>query len=467
MDREFWAERVSKYTPRNRGRRITIQYAVQHTDKHTGKHTGNYTGKYTGKYTVQMNSATMNAARMNNSSTTDISTSVAQDSREDSNSIDTQAMKSSFSNFGSMVKSSVGVVSLLLVIGTSIHAQDDPVRGQPTLQPWMGSVTGSVVNIRTGPSTNHLAFFQLRGGIPLIALGGQGDWVEVAVPADRPVWVHGDYLASDGDSLRVTGSRVRLRATAGTKHAPLGLTEPGQRLIPTGKTDANGDWVEVFAPLNAHAWIHGDYIRRSQSEVQALHLSRQHQQLRSIGNNVTGGPVKPVGDQPDAVPVTGGDSGPGKGQASTEDVVDPNTVKIPAFESPKLKKLFEEFRTETQKNPVEWNFRSLLDQMKVIENSSEDIGEVEVVRDLSRTIQEHFMPLHRRLVDIQQATGKGQDRARARQGQRERNFAKDGTSQHKSWSQISGGRLGSAPRETPGRRGDTQVDEGESTPLLS
>jgi SH3-like domain-containing protein len=343
----------------------------------------------------------MNAARMNNSSTTDISTSVAQDSREDSNSIDTQAMKSSFSNFGSMVKSSVGVVSLLLVIGTSIHAQDDPVRGQPTLQPWMGSVTGSVVNIRTGPSTNHLAFFQLRGGIPLIALGGQGDWVEVAVPADRPVWVHGDYLASDGDSLRVTGSRVRLRATAGTKHAPLGLTEPGQRLIPTGKTDANGDWVEVFAPLNAHAWIHGDYIRRSQSEVQALHLSRQHQQLRSIGNNVTGGPVKPVGDQPDAVPVTGGDSGPGKGQTSTEDVVDPNTVKIPAFESPKLKKLFEEFRTETQKNPVEWNFRSLLDQMKVIENSSEDIGEVEVVRDLSRTIQEHFMPLHRRLVDIQ------------------------------------------------------------------
>jgi hypothetical protein len=119
-----------------------------------------------------------------------------------------------------------------------------------------------------------------------------------------------------------------------------------------------------------------------------------------MGNKVSGGSVKPVGNQPDVEPIAGGDPGQGAGQTAPEDVLDPNTVKIPAFESTKLKKLFEEFRTETQKNPVEWNFRSLLDQMKVIENSSEDIGEVKVVRDLSRTIQEHFMPLHRRLVDI-------------------------------------------------------------------
>jgi hypothetical protein len=119
-----------------------------------------------------------------------------------------------------------------------------------------------------------------------------------------------------------------------------------------------------------------------------------------MGNKVSGGSVKPVGNQPDVEPIAGGDPGQGAGQTAPEDVLDPNTVKIPAFESAKLKRLFEEFRTETQKNPVEWNFRSLLDQMKVIENSSEDIGEVEVVRDLSRTIQEHFMPLHRRLVDI-------------------------------------------------------------------
>ena len=84
-----------------------------------------------------------------------------------------------------------------------------------------------------------------------------------------------------------------------------------------------------------------------------------------------------------------------------EEELDPNTVKIPAFESPRLKKLFEGFKKETEKNPVEWNFDRILEEMRVIENSTEDVGEVEVVRDLARTIQEHFMPLHRRLVEIQ------------------------------------------------------------------
>jgi uncharacterized protein YraI len=300
----------------------------------------------------------------------------------------------------SIMKRCMKIVSILLLLGTPIGAQDEPVRGQPTLQPWMGEVKGSVVNIRTGPSMNHFAFFQLRGGTRLIALGGQGDWVEVAIPADRPVWIHGDYLKPQGDALQVSGSRVRIRATAGTKHAPLGMTEQGQSVRPTGKADSAGTWVEVYAPLNAHAWIHGDYIRRVESELNPLHLSRQHKVMSSFagagGGVRTGDSVKPVTE-----PASGDDKDVESRPAVDEEDLDPNTVKIPAFDSPRLKKLFEGFKKETEKNPVEWNFDRILEEMRVIENSTEDVGEVEVVRDLTRTIQEHFMPLHRRLVEIQ------------------------------------------------------------------
>ena len=293
------------------------------------------------------------------------------------------------------------LLCLSIFSGSTATAQDEPVRGEPTLRPWLGEVTGGVVNVRTGASTNHFSFFQLRGGTPFIALGGKGDWVEIAVPADRPIWVHGDFLAPQGEQVRVTGSRVRMRASAGTIHAPLGLTEQGQLLKPTGKTDASGKWVEVFAPLNAHAWIHGDYVRRIDSGLDPLHLSRQHQQLNSNGqtgaeviapgtpqnNGEIGGEAEVTGDQ--------------RGNEDSAQPIDPNTVKIPAFESPRLKVLFEQFQKETEKNPVDWNFKEILAEMKVIETSSEDIGEVEVVKDLARTIQEHFVPLHRRLVQIQ------------------------------------------------------------------
>ncbi|MGE4618173.1 MAG: hypothetical protein AAEJ04_00030 [Planctomycetota bacterium] len=289
-----------------------------------------------------------------------------------------------------------------IFLGTVAQGQDAPLRGQPTLQPWVGEVKGSVVNIRTGPSLNHFSFLRLRRGVSLISVGGQGDWIEVAVPSDRPVWIHNDYLVSDGDFARVNGSRVRLRATAGTQHAPLGLTESGQRLTPTGKTSEDGSWVEVLAPLNAHAWIHGDYIRRTDRKVDPLHLSQLHQSLKGQGGltGIQQPVVEPEPVLPGTVvePVTAQDTVEG---APVSEQEDPNTVKIPAFESPKLKSLFENFRIETQKNPVEWNFSAILREVKNIEASSEDIGEVEVVKDLSKTIKEHFMPLHRRLVEIQ------------------------------------------------------------------
>ena len=305
----------------------------------------------------------------------------------------------------------IGAIACASMLGNPVAGQDAPVRGEPTLQPWVGKVKGSLVNIRTGPSLNHYAFLRLPDGSSLISVGGQGDWIEVAVPSDRPVWMHSDYLVPEGNFFRVNGSRVRLRATAGTNHAPLGLSESGQVLVPTGNVSGDGSWVEVLAPLNAHAWIHGDYIRRTDQQVNPLHLTSLHQSLKGqVG--ITGVPVakdsRGATENPGA---TDADEGSDPDAPDTrQEGSEPNTVTIPVFDSPKLKSLFDSFRTETLKNPVDWNFSEILKEVKNIEVTSEDVGEIEIVRDLSKTIQEHFVPLHRRLVEIQRQ----QDEARAK-----------------------------------------------------
>jgi len=113
------------------------------------------------------------------------------------------------------------------------------------------------------------------------------------------------------------------------------------------------------------------------------------------------------GDQP-VVPVDG-KSGIGHsdqadiGAAGEDNAADSDVgaIKIPAFESERLKQLFEQFQKETEKPPVTWDFSDIFRKIQVYETTSEDLGEIRVVKNLARTINEHFVPLQRRLIEIE------------------------------------------------------------------
>ena len=113
----------------------------------------------------------------------------------------------SFSDTGCPIpnKSSRGRVSLiiagLLALLTGFQADllaqsSDPTQSQPTLEPWLAKVSGKSVNLRAGASTNHFAFARLSMDAPVIAMGGRGDWVEIVVPSDQTIWIHGDFVDS-------------------------------------------------------------------------------------------------------------------------------------------------------------------------------------------------------------------------------------------------------------------------------
>ena len=309
---------------------------------------------------------------------------------------------------------------LLPGIQDRLPAQDaPPVQAEPTLQPWLAQVTGKSVNLRTGPSTNHFAFSRLTMDAPVIAMGGRGDWVEIAIPSDVPIWIHGDFVEESGDQrLRVTGNRVRLRCSSSTLHTPVGLTEMGQILKSTGqraadRQAADKEWVQVYAPLNARAWIHGDYVKRSDQKIDPARLSTLHDTLKSKPGTE---PVIPAA--PEAGNGTENDS---EAVEAGADALDPvsdagdstGTIKIPTFESARLKLLFEQFQKETEKPPVKWDFSDIFRKIQVFETTSEDLGEIRVVKDLARTINEHFVPLQRRLIEIERQ----QEIARAKREQ--------------------------------------------------
>lgn len=300
-----------------------------------------------------------------------------------------------------------------------VSAQDvskvAPVSADPTLQPWLAQVTGKSVNVRTGPSTNHFAFSRLTMDTPVIAMGGKGDWVEILVPSDVPLWIHGDFVEETADqNLRVSGSRVRLRCAANTKYTPIGLTEAGQILRPTGNRSEDLKWVEIYSPLNAKAWIHGDYVKRTDQAIDISRLSTLHGTLKSKPGSLQGNPMtaganadsestSTTGAADNADPVNdksvNDKSVAGLNEAGVQQ--DDGLIKIPTFESDRLKQLFEQFQKETEKPPVKWDFSDIFRKITVFETTSEDLGEIRVVKDLARTINEHFVPLQRRLIEIE------------------------------------------------------------------
>ncbi len=301
-----------------------------------------------------------------------------------------------------------GLLALLTGFQADLLAQSaDATQSQPTMEPWLAKVTGKSVNLRAGASTNHFAFARLSMDAPVIAIGGRGDWVEIVVPSDQTIWIHGDFVEESGEErLRVTGDRVRLRCTASTNHTPLGLTVMGQILKPTGQRKADSkvagkEWVEVFAPLNARGWIHGDYVKRSDQKIDPARLSTLHDTLKTRPGSPTGIPAV-AGDDNSAGSEVKTPEDAGAVQAGNPEVEDQSgTIKIPTFESERLKQLFEQFQKETEKPPVKWDFSDIFRKIQVFETTSEDLGEIRVVKDLARTINEHFVPLQRRLIEIE------------------------------------------------------------------
>lgn len=96
-----------------------------------------------------------------------------------------------------------------------------------------GTVTGDRVHLRAGPSTNDASVGFASKGDRLTILSTKAGWYQVRCPGNASVYIHSKYVSESGT---VTGSTVNLRATPNTDHSPIGKTRKGDRVQVIGNT---------------------------------------------------------------------------------------------------------------------------------------------------------------------------------------------------------------------------------------
>jgi hypothetical protein len=177
-----------------------------------------------------------------------------------------------------------GAAGMMLVTASLLtlpHLSSDAIAAQATATadaPYWAVVTGTTVNVRSGPSAQSAyAFGKLRNGDVVRVLREEFGWARVEpqgspfagayglIPADRRV-----TLSADGSSATVN-ARTELRApNVDAGGAPdkswkqIGTVEAGTTLAVSGTVAGERESVyKVVLPANAEAWVNMQFLRKA------------------------------------------------------------------------------------------------------------------------------------------------------------------------------------------------------------
>ena len=132
-----------------------------------------------------------------------------------------------------------------------------------------GSVTGSGVRLRMGPSTDFASIGTLNKGASVKISGETGSWYEVSCNGEYG-YMSKDYIkvvstastqtVEKMDNIGiVTGNGVRMRSGAGTSYSVIGYYNKGIQVQVTGKT---GSWYAV-SYNGLSGYMSSDYVKLS------------------------------------------------------------------------------------------------------------------------------------------------------------------------------------------------------------
>jgi len=134
----------------------------------------------------------------------------------------------------------LSVASLCLVfVTTSALARD------------MVSIKGSVVNMRSKPSTGSEVLWQLERGYPLQVLKRKGSWIQVRDFENDRGWIAGS-LAGRTPHHVVKSSVANIRSGPGTRYRIVGKAERYDLMRTRG---AKSDWIKVESTDGVKGWI--------------------------------------------------------------------------------------------------------------------------------------------------------------------------------------------------------------------
>jgi len=85
--------------------------------------------------------------------------------------------------------------------------------------------------------------------------GEPAKWLKIALPANTPVWVHGDFI--DPATKAVTAKRLSVRGGPGVNYSVLGFADKGTTV---SEISRKGNWVEITPTPNLSGYIAADMV---------------------------------------------------------------------------------------------------------------------------------------------------------------------------------------------------------------
>ncbi|MCL6634886.1 MAG: N-acetylmuramoyl-L-alanine amidase [Peptococcaceae bacterium] len=171
------------------------------------------------------------------------------------------------------------VAGWLVKIEAAASSQSQPAsRGGGQAGGKVAVVTGSYVNVRSGPGTGYGIVTQVGLGERLPVLDKSGDWYKVQLSAGNSGWIAGwlvnvedtapSYLPKPGQAppadsggggagskvALVTGSVVNVRSGPGTSNTVVGQVSQGDSLP---VLEQSGDWYRVKLASGGTGWVAG------------------------------------------------------------------------------------------------------------------------------------------------------------------------------------------------------------------
>ncbi len=217
-----------------------------------------------------------------------------------------------------------GAAGMMLVTASLLtlpHLSSESLAAQATATadaPYWAVVTGTTVNVRSGPSAQSAyAFGKLRNGDVVRVLREEFGWARVEpqgspfagayglVPADRRV-----TLSADGTSATVS-ARTELRApNVDAGGAPdkswkqIGTVEAGTTLAVSGTVAGERESVyKVALPANAEAWVNMQFLRKA-SDAEAASANVAPATAAPAANAATPAPTTPAAHDPSLAETT-------------------------------------------------------------------------------------------------------------------------------------------------------------------
>jgi len=105
------------------------------------------------------------------------------------------------------------------------------------------TVTGNVVNVRSGPGTNYSALGSLKNGDTITATGKSGSWITIKMSNGKTGYIANWLVSESSNSVsKVTGNIVNVRSSPSTNGKILGSVRKGDEVVV--KKQLNG-WYEI------------------------------------------------------------------------------------------------------------------------------------------------------------------------------------------------------------------------------